>query len=78
MHDATHDHAEDHAMLPPIPSRAAWPDDPPEPRKPVPPDPTRGPRPYPVDDPGIGEPDNKPGSEPDYVPGRVDSPPTRI
>jgi len=73
MHDAPNDH--DIAQ---IPSRAAWPDDPPEPRKPVPPDPTRGPRPYPVDDPGIGEPDNKPGSEPDYVPGRVDSPPTRI
>jgi hypothetical protein len=25
-------------------------------------------RPYPVNDPGIADPDNKPGSEPDYIP----------
>jgi hypothetical protein len=48
----------------------------PELPKPPPPDPRRGPRPYPVDDPGIGEPGNKPGSDPD-VPDPPAEPPVK-
>ncbi len=43
------------------------------------PEPARAPgsrRPYPVDDPGIADPD-RPGSQPDYVPGRpIENPPS--